>query len=304
MDEREILAQRFEAHRAHLRAVAYRMLGSREEADDAVQEAWLRMSRADADGVDNLGGWMTTIVGRVCLDMLRSRKARREEALDTHEPASSGGRHHERTPEEEAELADSVGMALSIVLETLEPAERVAFVLHDMFDLPFNEIAPIVGRTPVATRQLASRARRRVRGTSTSDVDRGRKRRIVEAFIAAAKAGDFEALVALLDPDVVLRTDAQGVRMGGPAEAHGAASVAGFFKGRAQAAVAGLIDGTVGILVPVKGRMLVVVALTFGAGKITAMDAVADRDALAALYITTMDGADPLEASAATPFPK
>jgi RNA polymerase sigma-70 factor, ECF subfamily len=290
MDERELLARRFEAHRAHLRGVAYRMLGSAAEADDAVQEVWLRMSHAGAGGVDNLGGWMATIVGRVCLDMLRARRARREETLGAHEPDPATGRRHARDPEEDAELADSVGMALLVVLETLEPAERVAFVLHDMFALPFDEIAPIVGRTPVATRQLASRARRRVRGTPTSDVDRGRKREVVEAFIAAAKAGDFEALVAVLDPDVVFRSDAQGIRMGGPAEVHGASAVAGFFNGRAQAAVAGLIDGDVGILVPVKGRMLLVLALTFDGGKITAVDAVADRETLAWMTLEEFGG--------------
>ncbi|HKI95153.1 MAG TPA: sigma-70 family RNA polymerase sigma factor [Gemmatimonadales bacterium] len=297
MDERELLAQRFEAHRGHLRAIAYRMLGSSEEAEDAVQEAWLRMSRAGADGVDNLGGWMTTIVGRICLDMLRARKAHREETLDGPGTAPIAGRIHERSPEEDAELADSVGLALLVVLETLEPAERVAFVLHDMFDLPFDDIAPIVGRTPVAARQLASRARRRVRGASTSGVDRSRQREVVEAFIAASKSGDFEALVAVLDPDIVARCDAQAIRMGGPAEAHGAATVAGFFKGRAQAAVAGFIDGDVGILVPVKGRMLLVLKVTIGGGKIAAIDAIADRDALAALELTTMDGGDPLAGS-------
>ena len=290
MDEREVLAQRFEAHRAHLRRVAYRMLGSAEEADDAVQEAWLRMSRAGAGGVDNLGGWLATIVGRVCLDMLRARHARREETLGVHEPESGAGRRHESDPEEEVELADSVGLALLVVLETLEPAERVAFVLHDMFDLPFDEIAPIVARTPVATRQLASRARRRVRGAAISDVDRSRKREIVEAFIAAAKGGDFEALVAVLDPDVVFRCDAQAIRMGGPAEVHGAGAVAGFFIGRANAAVPGLIDGEVGILVPVKGRMLLVVALSFGDGKITGVNAVANRDALASLALEEFGG--------------
>jgi RNA polymerase sigma-70 factor (ECF subfamily) len=290
MDEREVLARRFETHRAHLRQVAYRMLGSGAEADDAVQEAWLRISRAGAGGVDNLGGWMTTIVGRVCLDMLRARRARAEEALGVHEPEPSAGRRHERSADEDVELADSVGLALLIVLETLEPAERVAFVLHDMFDLPFEEIAPIVGRTPVAARQLASRARRRVRGASTSDVDRSGKREIVEAFLAAAKAGDFEGLVAVLDPDIVFRSDAQGVRMGGPAEVHGAAAVAKFFDGRAQAALPGLIDGEVGILVRVKGRMLLVLGLTFGGGRITAIDAVADRTTLASMVLEELGG--------------
>ncbi|MEJ2215126.1 MAG: sigma-70 family RNA polymerase sigma factor [Gemmatimonadota bacterium] len=290
MDERELLARRFEKNREHLRGVAYRMLGSAAEADDAVQEAWLRMSRAGAGGVDNLGGWMTTIVGRVCLDMLRTRKARREETLGVHQPQPRAARRHPRTPEEDAELAEAVGLALLVVLETLKPAERVAFVLHDMFDLPFDEIAPIVGRTPVATRQLASRARRRVRGASTSDVDRSRKREVVEAFIAAAKAGDFEALVAVLDPDVVFRCDAQAIRMGGPAEVHGPTAVAEFFKGRADAALSGLIDDEVGILVPVKGRMLLVLRLTFGGGRITSLDAVADRATLASMALEEFRG--------------
>ncbi len=289
MDERELLARRFETQRTHLQGVAYRMLGSAAEADDAVQEAWLRMSRAGADGVDNLGGWMTTIVGRVCLDMLRARRSRREEALWFDEPEPAGGRRHERNPEEETELADAVGLALLVVLETLNPAERVAFVLHDMFDLPFDDIAPVVGRTPAAARQLASRARRRIQGASPSDLDRHRKREVVEAFIAAAKAGDFEALVAVLDPDVVFRCDAQGIRMGGPAEHQGAGGVAEFFIGRASAAVPGLIDGEVGILVPVKGRMLLVVKLAIVGGRITALDAVADRDALAALALEELE---------------
>jgi len=294
MDDRELLAQRFEAHRSHLQAVASRMLGSTAEANDAVQEAWLRVSRAGDDDVDNVGGWLTTIVGRVCLDMLRARNARREEALDTHEPEPAPQRRHERSPEDDVQLADSVGLALLVVLETLEPAERVAFVLHDMFDLPFDEIAPIVGRTPIATRQLASRARRRVRGASANHADRARHREIVEAFLAASKAGDFDALVAILDPDVVFRTDAQGVRMGAPAELHGAADVAGMFNGRAKAAVAGLIDGEVGVLVPIKGRMLLVFELRFGDGKIASIDAVAEREALGALELKSMDGGDPL----------
>ncbi|HVX38171.1 MAG TPA: sigma-70 family RNA polymerase sigma factor [Gemmatimonadaceae bacterium] len=285
MDERELLAQRFDDYRPHLRRIGYRMLGSAPEADDAVQEAWLRISRADASEVDNLKAWMTTIVGRVCLDMLRARTARREESLGAHEPERAASPIEQRTPDEDVELADSVGLALLVVLETLEPAERVAFVLHDMFDLTFDEIAPIVGRTTVATRQLASRARRRVHGAPKTAVDRDRKREIVDAFIAASKSGDFEALVAVLDPDVVLRTDAQGIRMGGPAEARGARTVAGFFHGRAQAAIPALIDGDVGIAVRPKGRLLLVLALTYANGKITAIDAVADRDALAALEL-------------------
>jgi RNA polymerase sigma-70 factor (ECF subfamily) len=292
MDERELLARRFEAHRDHLQGVAYRMLGSTAEAEDAVQETWLRVSRADADEVENFGGWMTTIVGRVCLDRLRARGARREETLEGHEP-EPGTRRHERSPEAEVELADSVGLALLVVLETLQPAERVAFVLHDLFDLQFDEIAPIVGRTPAATRQLASRARRRVQGASTSDVDQSRKREVAEAFLAAARGGDFEALVALLDPEVVLRSDAEAVLMGGPAELRGSAVVAEFFKGKASVAVPGLIDGDVGILVPIEGRMRFALELSFRDGKIAAIDAVADRDTLDSLELERLDGRTP-----------
>ena len=288
MDERELLAQRFETHRDHLHRVAHRMLGSAAEAEDAVQEAWLRVSRADADDVENLGGWMTTIVGRVCLDKLRARNARREETLDGHEPEPDAQRHA-HGPEADVELADSVGLALLVVLETLQPAERVAFVLHDMFDLPFDEIAPIVGRTPMATRQLASRARRRVQGASASEVDQRRKREVAEAFIAAARDGDFQTLVAVLDPEIVLRSDAEAVRLGGPAELRSAAVVAGFFNGRAKFAVPGLIDGDVGVLVPFEERMVFVLALTFSGGKIAAIDAVADRDTIAALELERLD---------------
>jgi RNA polymerase sigma-70 factor (ECF subfamily) len=285
MDERELLAQQFERHRAHLHRVAYRMLGSAAGAEDAVQESWLRVSGAGADGVDNLRGWMTTIVGRVCLDMLRTRNARREEALEAHEPGPSALHLHEPSAEEEVEVADSVGLALLVVLETLQPAERVAFVLHDMFDLPFDDIAPIVGRSAAAARQLASRARRRVRGASVSHVERSRKREIVEAFLTAARTGDFEALVAVLDPDVVVRGDAEVVRMGGPAEMHGSAVVAEFFKGKASAAVPGLIDGEVGVLVPAGARWLFALQLTFADGRIAGIHAVADAETLATLEL-------------------
>src|SRR3989440_9624440 len=203
MDEREWLAERFEAHRRRLRAVAYRMLGSVSEADDAVQEAWIRLSRADTSGVENLGGWLTTVVARVCLDMLRSRKVRREEPLGAHVPEPTVSREDRTHPEHDALLADSVGLALLVVLETLAPAERVAFVLHDMFDLPFDEIAPIVGRSPAAARQLASRARRRVQGAAmVTEPDLARQRKVVDAFLAASRGGDFDALLAVLDPDV------------------------------------------------------------------------------------------------------
>jgi RNA polymerase sigma-70 factor (ECF subfamily) len=286
----ELLARRFEAHREQLQAVAYRMLGSAAEADDAVQEAWLRISGADTGGVDNFGGWLTTVVGRICLDRLRSRNARREEALDDHEPARSARRQHERTPDEDVELADGVGLALLVVLETLKPAERVAFVLHDMFDLTFDEIAPIVGRTSAAARQLASRARRRVQGASASDVDQRRKREVIDAFISAARAGDFATLVALLDPEVILRSDAEVVRLGGPGELHGAAGVAALFNGRARACVPGLIDGEPGILLQREGRTLFVLELSFDGGRITAIDAAGAQDTLASLELEQMSG--------------
>src|SRR5579859_176422 len=237
MNEREWLADRFEEQRGHLQGVAYRMLGSLSEADDAVQESWLRLSRAGADGIDNLGGWLTTVVARVCLDMMRSRKSRREESLDvrTGEPPASAAAGAD--PEYEALLADSVGLALLVVLDTLSPAERLAFVLHDMFAVPFEEIAPIVERSPAATRKLASRARLRVQGADTApDTDLARQREIVQAFLAASRNGDLVALIAVLDPDVVLRADQTAARMGAEAEVRGVDLVAGFFSGRARAA--------------------------------------------------------------------
>src|ERR671916_14390 len=221
----EWLAQRFEEHRAHLRAVAYRMLGSPSEAEDAVQEAWLRLSRSDTSGVENLGGWLTTIVGRVCLDMLRSRRSRREGPLGVHLPEPIVSRADGIDPEHEALLADSVGLALLVVLETLSPAERLAFVLHDMFAVPFDEIAPIVGRSSTATRQLASRARRRVQGeTAIPDADLDTQREVVDAFLAAAREGDFEALLEVLDPDVVVRDDRGAVPIGASSVVRGAAN--------------------------------------------------------------------------------
>jgi RNA polymerase sigma factor (sigma-70 family) len=289
MNERDLLAQQFESCRKKLHTAAYRMLGSTVEAEDAVQETWLRVSHAGTDGIDNLRGWLTTIVGRVCLDKLRAHRARREQLLDRDEPEPEVQDRDACSPDADVELADSVGVALLVVLEALQPAERVAFVLHDMFDLSFDQIAPIVGRTPVATRQLASRARRRVQGVSTSDVDRSRKQQVAEAFIAAARAGDFEALVAVLDPEVVARGDAQVIAMGAPAEIRGAAMVAGFFRGKAHACVPGLIDGEVGILLPVEGRMAVVLELGFAGGRIATIDGVADRDALAALELQQLD---------------
>ena len=230
MQERDWLAEQFEQKRSHLKGVAYRMLGSLSEADDAVQESWLRLNRADTSGVENLGGWLTTVVARVCLDMLRSRKSRHEEPLETHSPEPAVARRDKpaRTdPEQEALLADSVGLALLVVLETLAPVERLAFVLHDMFDLPFDEIAGIVGRSPTATRQIASRARRRIQGKPTlPDADLRRQRKVVDAFLAAARSGDMQGLLALLDPDVVLRFDSFAVPAGASPELRGAAAVA------------------------------------------------------------------------------
>jgi RNA polymerase sigma factor (sigma-70 family) len=277
MDEKKFLAEKFEANRAHLRAVAYRMLGSRSEVDDAVQEAWLRLSRSDAGDIENLSGWLTTVVARVCLDMLRSRKSRREEPLGPHVPEPIANPENEQ----EAELADSVGTALLVVLETLAPAERLAFVLHDMFAVPFEEIAPIVGRTAAATRQLASRARRRVQGAPTApDADVTRQRKIVDAFLAASRNGDFEALLAVLDPDVVFRADPVAVRMGGVPEIRGAKAVAETFKGRAQAAKPALIDGAVGIAVIFGGRLRIALNLTITSDRIVGIEAVADPERL------------------------
>jgi RNA polymerase sigma-70 factor (ECF subfamily) len=275
MDQENFLAEKFEANRAHLRAVAFRMLGSPAEVDDAVQETWLRLSRSDAGGIDNLGGWLTTVVARVCLDMLRSRKSRREEPIGPHLPEPAAHDDHER----EADVADSVGAALLVVLETLNPAERLAFVLHDMFAVPFEEIAPIVGRTPAAARQLASRARRRVQGTpSTPDADLGRQRQIVEAFLAASRGGDFEGLLAVLDPGVVFRADHAAQRLGALAEIRGAAAVAETFKGRAQAAKPALVDGALALAVIFGGRLRIVLRLTITGERIAGVEAVADAE--------------------------
>jgi RNA polymerase sigma-70 factor (ECF subfamily) len=293
MDEREWLAERFEAHRIHLRAVAYRMLGSLSEADDAIQESWLRLSRADTSGVENLGGWLTTVVARVCLNMLRSRTARSEEPLGVHVPEPTVSREDGVDPEHEALLADSVGLALLVVLDTLAPAERLAFVLHDMFAVPFDEIAPIVERSPAAARQLASRARRRVQGAArVPDVDLTRQREVVDAFLAAARGGDFDALVALLDPDVVLRTDRAAVRPGASREVRGAAAVAAgalTFSKRARFAQPALVNGAVGVVVAPRGRLFVVLGLTITDGKIVEIDVVADATRLRQLDLAVLD---------------
>ena len=285
MDEKKFLAEKFEANRAHLRAVAYRMLGSTAEVDDAVQETWLRLSRADAGAVENLGGWLTTVVARVCLDMLRSRKSRREEPMGAHVPDPIASDEHER----DTQMADSVGAALLVVLETLAPAERLAFVLHDMFAVPFEEIAPIVGRTPAAARQLASRARRRVQGTPPApDADFSRQKKIVDAFLAASRSGDFEGLLAVLDPDVVFRADQAAQRLGSLAEIHGAAAVAETFKGRAQAARPALVDGALAVAVILGGQLRIVLRLTISGERISVVDAVADAEAIGTLDVEVL----------------
>jgi RNA polymerase sigma-70 factor (ECF subfamily) len=293
MDDQNWLVEQFEANRSHLGAVAYRMLGSTSEADDAVQEAWIRLSRSDTDDVKNLGGWLTTVVSRVCLDMLRSRRSRREEPIDHHVPDPIVSRDHRVDPEHQALMADSVGLALLVVLEMLEPAERLAFVLHDMFAVPFEEIATIVDRSPEATRQLASRARRRVQGTTTvPDADLQRQRAVVDAFFAAARGGDFEALVALLDPDVVLRADGGVVLQGASAVVHGARAVAGraIMFARPDAVVrAALVNGAAGVVVMVDGRPFSIMGFTTADGKIAEIDVLVDPERLEGIDLTDFD---------------
>jgi RNA polymerase sigma-70 factor, ECF subfamily len=284
MDEQTWQAEQFERHRGHLHAVAYRMLGSLSEADDAVQEAWLRLNRSDTDAVENLGGWLTTVVGRVCLDMLRARRSRREDYIGTWLPEPIVAADEAAGPEEEALMADSVGLALLVVLETLSPAERLAFVLHDTFGVPFDEIAPIVGRTPTAARQLASRARRRVRGAApVPDPDIARQREVVGAFLAAARAGDFDALVAVLDPDVVFRADG-GAARGVLAPAHGAEEVADRVLTRgARFAPLGrpaLVNGAAGAVVEIGGVVRAVAGFTVVDGRIVEIDLMLDPEKL------------------------
>jgi RNA polymerase sigma factor (sigma-70 family) len=289
MQDHDLLAERFEANRPSLRAVAYRMLGSASEADDAVQEAWLRLSRADASSIDNLGGWLTTVVARVCLDMLRSRGSRREEPLAPGLPEPIASDKDGLDPEHAAVVADSVGLAMLVVLDTLPPAERVAFVLHDMFAVPFDEIAPIVGRSSDATRQLASRARRRVQGASADPVaDRARQREVVEAFLAAARDGRFEALLALLDPEVVVRADRAAVQAGASEEVHGAEAVAGTFSGRARAARAALVGGAVGLVWMQQGEARMVFDFTLADGRVVAIDLIADPERIRELEPTIL----------------
>jgi RNA polymerase sigma factor (sigma-70 family) len=286
MNENRWMADRFEEHRSHLRAVAYRMLGSLAEADDAVQDTWLRMSRAGAGDVENLRGWLTTITARVCLNMLRSRNVRREEPLGVHVPDPVISANGELQPEEEALLADSVGLALQVVLDTLTPAERLAFVLHDMFELPFEEIAPMVGRTPTAARQLASRARRRVKGAEVPapDPDLARQREVVDAFFAAAREGEFDALVAVLDPGVVLRIDAGAAHPSASMAIRGADAVARQTLTGLKSALRvahlhpALVNGAAGVIVSVRGRPMTVIGFTIVDGRIAEIDAIADPE--------------------------
>jgi RNA polymerase sigma factor (sigma-70 family) len=299
MDEQHWLAEQFEVNRPHLRAVAYRMLGSLSEADDAVQESWLRLRRADANGIENLGGWLTTVVSRVCLDLLRSRQSRREEPLDAQTSEPVLPREDGGDPEHEALLAESVGLALLVVLETLAPAERLAFVLHDLFAVSFDEIAPIVGRSPAAARQLASRARRRVQGaTEVPDADRARQRAVVDAFLAASRGGDFAALLAVLDPDVVLRADRTILQAsvsrqdkGAPKlapEIRGALAVATTFSGLAQTAQPALVNGAAGAVWAPRGQPRAVFAFTIRRGTIVEIDLVADPTRLRQLDLAIL----------------
>jgi RNA polymerase sigma-70 factor (ECF subfamily) len=281
MTDTSLLTEEFEANRPHLRAVAYRMLGSLPEADDAVQEAWLRLQRSEPDGLTNPAGWLTTVVGRICLDMLRARNARREEYLGTWMPEPVVTIEAEGDPEQQALLADSVGLALLVVLETLTPAERLAFVLHDMFDVPFDEVAPIVGRTPQATRQLASRARRRVRGmTPAPDADLAAQRRVVDAFLAASRAGDFDALVEVLAPDAVFRVDSGGAAPISRAPVTGAAAVARQVLSRgtpfAPLARPAIVNGTAGVVVRSRGGLRAVAGFSVVAGRIATIDLITD----------------------------
>ena len=292
MNEQEWLAERFEAERPHLRAVAYRMLGSLNEAEDAVQEAWIRLSRSDSDEIENLGGWLTTVVARISLNTLRARRARPEAPMTPHVPDPIVGPESGLDPEHEALVADSVGLALLVVLEQLDPAERLAFVLHDMFAVPFDDIAEVVGRSPAAARQLASRARRRVQGRPVPDPDLDRQREVVEAFFAASRDGDFEALVAVLDPDVVLVAD------GGEARpditrilrgAHRVASEAFLFRSLSPYVRPALVNGAAGVVVAPEGKPFAVMGFTVVDGRIVEIDAIGDPDRLERLDLAFLD---------------
>jgi RNA polymerase sigma-70 factor (ECF subfamily) len=293
MDEEDGLARRFEASRPRLRAMAYRMLGSLSDADDAVQEGWLRASAADSDDVANLEGWLTTIVARVCLDMLRSRKSRREEPLSPDDATAAGLEPgNEQGPEQEAMLADSVGLAMLVVLDTLPPAERVAFVLHDTFGLPFGEIAAITGRTPASARQLASRARRRIQGSEQPRPRLARQREVAQAFMAAARGGDLAALLEVLDPDVVLRADAAASPSGRPVTIRGAAAVAGGARAsaaRGRFTRVALVNGAPGLVMAPRGRLVLALAFTYSGDKISQIDVIADPGRLEALDLALVD---------------
>jgi len=283
------LARQFESHRPRLHAAAYRMLGARCDADDAVQEAWLRLSSSQAEGIDNLGAWLTTVVGRVCLNMLRSRRVRSEVSPmeDAPEPVAADD------PEGDAALADSVGLALLVVLEALRPDERVAFVLHDMFDLPFQEIAPIVGCAPAAARQLASRARRRVQGRTTPNTDIARQRAVADAYLTAARGGDMQALLALLHPDIVLRADSAATALGAPRTVRGAAAVArAVLVGarRGGPARVAMVNEAAGVIVAPRGRLQVALAFTFAGDRIAEIDVITEPARLARLDIAVLDG--------------
>ncbi|HYF06716.1 MAG TPA: sigma-70 family RNA polymerase sigma factor [Acetobacteraceae bacterium] len=300
MDAKNLLEGRFEAERGRLTGIAYRMLGSAAEAEDAVQEAWMKASRAGGTQVGNIAGWLTTIVARICLDMLRARRARREAPEDAAPPEAANDDAPRSDPEAEAMLADSVGLAMLVVLERLTPAEWVAFVLHDLFDLNFDEVARVVERSPEAARQLASRARRRVRGADPDGegegapdaalaADRARRRALVEAFLRASREGDIEGLMAVLDPEVTYRTDAAARALGGR-DLAGAAAVAQAMKGRAQRARVALVDGEVGVVVAPKGRLLLVLHVEIAGGRIASIEALADPGRLSRIDLALIDG--------------
>jgi RNA polymerase sigma-70 factor (ECF subfamily) len=295
MNDNDWLARRFEEQRPRLRAVAYRMLGRLSEADDAVQDTWVRVSRAEASEVENFGGWLTTIVARVCLNMLRARKVRREESLEVRLPDPVISLEGGLQPEDEVLLADSIGLALQVVLDALAPAERLAFVLHDMFDLPFEEIAPMVGRSPAAARQLASRARHRVQGAEvpTPDPDLARQRATVNAFLSAARGGDFDALIVLLHPDVVLRADFSPGRPSASIVVHGAAAVARQARLGANPAAQlhpALVNGAAGVVITIEGEAHIVMAFTVIEDQVVEIDVIADSDRVRRVASAVLDG--------------
>ena len=292
MDE-DLLTKQYDEHREHLRAVAYRMLGSSSDADDAVQETWLRLNRSDSSSIENLGGWLTTVTARVCLNMLRARKAKREEPFEPHVPDPVVQRAEAAEPEHAAVLADSVGLALLVVLDTLAPAERLAFVLHDMFAVPFDEIADMVDRSPEATRQLASRARRRVQGASVPDTDLARQREVVDAFFAAARGGDFDTLVSVLDPDVVLRSDGGTARPLASAVVRGAAAVAGraiTFSQPGATLRPALVNGGAGVVVIIGCKPYAIMGFTVAGGRVIAIDALADPERVREIDLSALEG--------------